>query len=91
MMIAFTRDFCLPCQLMKPWIRQLRAGHQGKVDVVAVNIDRARNDHYAQRFGITTVPTQVFVSASGQVETRHVGTATQDEMDATLMKLGWLR
>ena len=90
-MIDFTRDFCLPCQIMKPWISQLRLEHSQALDVVVVNIDREKNQRLALHFGIESVPTQVFVSASGHVEARHMGAASKEEMQGTLRRLRWIQ
>ncbi len=89
-MIDFTRDYCLPCQIMAPWVDELRTEYEGSVDVVEVNIDRGGNQRFALFFSIESVPTQVFVDASGHVEARHEGVASKDEMNATLSRLGWV-
>ena len=89
-MIGFTRDYCLPCQVMKPWITQLRGEQTGTVDVVTVNIDRGKNQRFGQFFGIRSVPTQVFVGSSGHIEARHEGAATKEGMAETLTRLGWI-
>ena len=89
-MIDFTRDYCLPCQIMAPWVAEVRREYEGKLDVVEVNIDRATNERFALFFAIEVVPTQVFVDSSGHVETRHEGLATKEEMTETLSGLGWI-
>ncbi len=90
MMISFSRDFCLPCQVMKPWIAQLRGEHNGKVDVVEVNIDRGKYQRFGQFFLIKSVPTQIFISSSGHLEARHDGVATKNMMNQTFKRLGWV-
>ena len=90
MLIDFTRDYCLPCQVMAPWVAQLRTDYRGTVDVVEVNIDRGDNERLGHFFTIKSVPTQVFVDASGHVEARHEGLASKEEMTATLSRLGWI-
>jgi len=90
MMVGFTRDFCLPCQVMKPWIIQLRREHTQTVDVVVVNIDRKKNQRLALHFGIKSVPTQIFVSAAGRIEARSEGVASKEDMTSSLRRLGWI-
>lgn len=89
-MIDFTRDYCLPCQVMAPWVDELRTEYAASVDVVEVNIDRRDNERFALFFSIKSVPTQVFVDASGHIEARHEGVASKKEMNATLSRLGWI-
>ena len=90
MMIDFTRDYCLPCQVMAPWVAELRTTYDGQVDVVEVNIDRGTNERLGRFFAIKSVPTQIFVDATGHVEARHEGLASKEEMAQTLTKLGWI-
>jgi len=90
MMIDFTRDFCLPCQVMAPAVAELRQQHAGLVDVVEVNVDREKNERCALFFVVESVPTQVFVDASGRVVARHGGIATKEEMTRTLRELQWI-
>jgi len=90
MMVGFTRDYCLPCQIMQPWVQQLRREQTERVDVVVVNLDREKTRRFAQHFVITSVPTQIFISPSGRIEARHEGVATGAEMTATLRRLGWI-
>jgi len=91
MMIGFTRDYCLPCQVMKPWIAQLRREHVQWLDVVVINVDRTKNQRFAPLLGTRSVPTQLFIAPSGRIETRHEGVATLEEMKATFRRLGWTR
>lgn len=90
MMIDFTRDFCLPCQVMAPSLGDLRQAHGDAIDIVEVNTDRPENERYAQFFVIETVPTQVFVDPSGAIVERHGGIATKQEMTTTFQRLGWI-
>ena len=90
MMIEFTRDYCLPCQVMAPWVAELQREHAADLDVVEVNIDREKNERFALFFAIQSVPTQVFVDASGNISSRHEGVASKEEMKRSLRRLGWI-
>lgn len=90
MLIWFTRDYCLPCQIMKPWVQQLRREQSQRVDVVVVNLDREKNRRFGLHFAITSVPTQIFISKAGLIEARAEGVATGEEMTATIRRLGWI-
>jgi thioredoxin 1 len=91
MMIDFTRDFCLPCQVMAPWVAELRNAHASSLDVVEVNLDRQSSDRLALFFQVESVPTQVYLDASGRVLEVHAGTATREEMERSFRRWGWLR
>ena len=90
MMIDFTRDFCLPCQVMAPSVAELAREHAGRVDVVEVNIDREHNQGYGRFFAIDAVPTQVWVDADGGIVARHAGLASKQEMQQMFEQLAWV-
>ena len=90
MLIDFTRDHCLPCVLMEPWIAALREKHSDKVGVLEINIDRPPNKPLGLFFKVKSIPTQVYVDARGREVHRNVGLARQPEMEALLKKLGFL-
>ncbi len=90
MMIEFTRDFCLPCQIIAPAIAELRQVHAAQIDVVQVNLDRAEHERHALFFRVETVPTLVFVDPSGRILARQEGVTTKDEMERTFASLGWV-
>ena len=90
MMVELTRDFCLPCQQMRPTVEALRNRHEGAIDIVEVNVDRAVHRPYAILFGVRTVPAQVFVDATGRVVARDEGFATETEIRDRFRELGWL-
>jgi thioredoxin 1 len=91
MMIDFTKDFCLPCQVMAPWVAELRSAHAASIDVVEVNLDRQSSDKLALFFQVESVPTQVYLDASGRVVEIHAGTATREEMERSFRSWGWVR
>lgn len=87
LVVHFTRDFCLPCQEMKPTIDALRRETRGAVDVAVVNVDRPASRPLAAELAITSVPTQIYVDAEGAVVARHEGLATAEEMRAEVTRL----
>ena len=91
MMIGFTGDYCLPCQVMKPWLAELKREHARAVDVVVVNLDRKKNQRFRSLLNSETVPTQVFVGPSGRIEARQAGLLTREQMTTTFRRLGWIR
>jgi thioredoxin 1 len=89
-MIDFTRDHCLPCQIMAPWVEELRKKHAALVNLVEINIDRKENKPLARYFKARSIPTQVYVDERGREVSRHVGIATKPQMERTLKRLGFL-
>lgn len=90
MMVVLSRDFCLPCQVIKPWVGELRREYAGRVDVVELNFDRERHRHLAAFFRTSEVPTLVFVDPEGRIAATREGVVSKKEMTATFRRLGWL-
>ncbi len=90
MLLEFTRDHCLPCTVMAPWMAELRKQHSEQIDINEINIDRPGNKELGIYFKVAKIPTQVYVDGGGVVLSRHVGLATRAQMEATLRKHGFL-
>lgn len=90
MLLEFTRDHCLPCTIMAPWMAELKKQYSEQVDINEINIDRPGNKELGIYFKVASIPTQVYVNGGGKVLSRHVGLATSAQMEATLRKHGFL-
>jgi thiol-disulfide isomerase/thioredoxin len=89
-MIVFSRDYCPPCQIMKPWVTEI-AAENPNVDVVTLNVDRKKYEHFGSFFKVTAVPSLVFLEKDGRVVRRSGGLAKKEQMTQTLQELGWAR
>jgi thioredoxin 1 len=90
LLLEFTRNHCLPCEIMAPWMKELRAKHAAQVKIIEINIDRAENKQLARYFKARSIPTQVYVDKSGRQVSRHVGLATKPQMERTMKRHGFL-
>lgn len=90
LMVVFTRDYCTPCQVMKPWIGELAAQHPD-VDVVTVNLDRKSNEHLGHYFQVSAVPQIVFVDGDGDIEKRFESLTGKERLARAFLELGWAR
>ena len=61
--IDFYADWCGPCRRLAPVLDELAAEYAGKVYVYKVNVDKEKE--IAEAFGITSLPTIVFVPVKG--------------------------
>lgn len=69
--VDFYADWCAPCRVAEPLLRDLSAQLAGRVKFAKVNIDDAAL--VTRSYGIHSIPTYVFVHA-GQEKGREVGT-----------------
>lgn len=90
LLLEFTRDHCLPCEIMAPWMKQLREQHEQRVQIVEINIDRPENKPLGRYFKARSIPTQVYVDRYGREVSRHVGIATKAQMERTMKRHGFL-
>jgi thiol-disulfide isomerase/thioredoxin len=89
MMVVFSRDYCTPCQVMKPWVAEI-ASENPSVDVVTVNVDRQEFEHFGSFFKVSAVPSLIFAEANGHVVRRSDGLAKKEQMARALRELGWV-
>ena len=68
--VDFYADWCAPCRVAEPLLRDLSAQLAGRVKFAKVNIDEA--SLVTRSYGIHSIPTYVFVQA-GQEKGREVG------------------
>jgi thioredoxin 1 len=54
----FSATWCGPCKQLKPIVEALADEYAGRVDVVHIDVDEARDT--AARFGVMSVPTLLF-------------------------------
>jgi len=63
-LIDFYADWCGPCKMVAPVLEDLSAEYEGKMDIYKVNTEEEQE--LASVFGIRSIPSFLFVPASGQ-------------------------
>ena len=85
-MVDFGADGCRPCDMMAPIIEELKTEYTGKVNILFVHV--RKEQVLAARFGIQSIPVQVFFDKTGQEVFRHVGFFPKDEILKQLRVMG---
>ena len=85
-MVEFGAIGCGPCDMMQPILDKLRKKHPDTLNVVFVHV--REEQILAARFGIRSIPVQVFYDAKGKEVFRHVGFFAQNEVDKQLAAIG---
>jgi thioredoxin len=62
--IDFYADWCGPCKMVAPVLEELAKDFEGKVDIYKVNTEEEQE--LASVFGIRSIPSILFVPATGQ-------------------------
>lgn len=85
--IDFYADWCGPCKIVDPILKDLAKEYKGKIIIYKVNIDKERA--LATAFGINSIPTYFFIPAKGDPQVWN-GARTRDffikVIDTVLLK-----
>lgn len=85
-MVEFGATGCIPCDMMQPILDKLRKTYPDTLNVVFVHV--REEQILAARYGIRSIPVQVFYDAAGKEVFRHVGFFAQAEVDKHLAAMG---
>lgn len=77
---------CIPCKMMAPVIESLSTEYAGKAAIVFIDV--WKNPNEPQKFGIKTIPTQIFYDKDGNEVMRHEGYLEKESIVKVLAKLG---
>ena len=79
---------CIPCKQMQPVMKAIEEKYGDQVKVIFYDVWKADQKHYAQKYGIRLIPTQVFLDENGKEFHRHEGFYPEDEIDKLLKTKG---
>jgi thioredoxin 1 len=77
---------CVPCDMLAPILKDLEAKYKDKLNVLFVHI--REKQILAARYGIETIPVQIFFDKTGKEVFRHVGFWPQAEIEKKLAEMG---
>ena len=77
---------CIPCEQMKPVMEKMRTNYKGNLEVLFIDVWKYHEN--ARRFGVTVIPTQVFLDKNGKEFHRHIGFYPYEEIVPILKKTG---
>ncbi len=75
---------CIPCDKMKVVMDKLRTDYKDKLEVIFINVRKDKEN--TRRFGVTMIPTQVFLDKNGKEFHRHIGYYAFEEIVPVLKK-----
>ena len=77
---------CIPCKMMAPILERLREEYQGRLEVVFIDV--WEDSAPAAKYGISTIPTQIFFDREGREVFRHEGFFSREEILAKWKEFG---
>ncbi len=77
---------CIPCKKMAPILEEMKKDYAGRLDVLFIDV--WENPAEGEKYGIESIPTQIFYDASGKELFRHQGFYPKEEMLKKWKELG---
>lgn len=77
---------CIPCKLMAPILEKLEKVYAGKAAVIFFDV--WEDPAPARRFGIRSIPTQIFFDKKGREVYRHEGFLSEEAIVRRLKDMG---
>lgn len=78
-LVDFTADWCQPCKMIDPIVKQLAQEWQGKVKVVKLDADQ--NPNVLMQYGVLGIPT-LMLFKSGDIKERLTGFQPKEKLVA---------
>jgi len=83
-LVDFWAEWCAPCLMVAPVVKQLAEEYQGRLKVGKLNTDNARQT--AMRFGIMAIPT-LLLFKDGEVAGKVVGVRSKMDLKSEIDKV----
>ncbi|KJS03644.1 MAG: hypothetical protein VR65_01105 [Desulfobulbaceae bacterium BRH_c16a] len=80
---------CIPCKMMAPIMEELEKEYAGIADIIFVDV--WKNPAEGRKYGVQTIPTQIFFDNYGKEVFRHVGFLDKKPIVEILTRLGAVR
>ncbi|MDD4153501.1 MAG: thioredoxin family protein [bacterium] len=77
---------CVPCKMMAPVLEELRTEYKGQL--IVEFIDVWENSSAGEKYGINSIPTQIFFDETGKEVFRHVGFFPKEDILSTFKAHG---
>lgn len=76
---------CIPCKMMQPIIEEIEKEYADQVKVVFYDVWTDEGKPYAEKYGIRSIPTQVFLDQNGVEYFRHTGFFPKEDIVKVFM------
>lgn len=85
-LVDFGAKGCIPCDKLEPILNVMRTKYEGRANVVFVSV--REEQILATRYGIQSIPVQIFFDKDGKEVSRHSGFWPQEELEKKLAEMG---
>jgi len=81
-MVDLGAKTCIPCKMMAPILEELKAEYKGRAEVIFIDV--WEDPSQGKRFGILSIPTQIFYDKHGKETYRHTGFMDKEKIKKML-------
>ncbi|WP_291329553.1 co-chaperone YbbN [Desulfovibrio sp. UCD-KL4C] len=85
-MVDIGAHSCIPCKMMTPIIEKLSKEYEGRVAIAFIDV--WENNDEAPKYGVRTIPAQIFYDADGNEKYRHEGFLGERDIVSKFIELG---
>ena len=85
-MVDLGADGCRPCEMMTPILEELKKEYAGKANILFVHV--RKEQILAARYGVQSIPVQIFFDKDGNEVFRHVGFFPKNKITAKFAEMG---
>jgi len=82
-LVDFYADWCGPCQMMTPVLKEVADEMGDKVKIIKIDVDK--NQPIAQRFGVRSIPTLILFK-NGKILENKAGVMTKRDLTQMIEK-----
>lgn len=82
-LVDFYADWCGPCQMMAPVLKEVADEMVDKVKIIKIDVDK--NQPIAQRFGVRSIPTLILFK-NGKILENKAGVMTKRDLTQMIEK-----
>ena len=80
-LVDFWADWCAPCQMIAPILKEIAKDYEGKLKVCKLNVDS--NTRIASEYGISCIP-MLLIFRNGQVVEEIIGLKSKKEIETKI-------
>lgn len=80
-LVDFYADWCAPCKILSPTVREVASAFHGRVKVIKIDVDK--NQRAAMKYGIRNIPTLILFK-KGKILWRQAGVLNKRQLQAVL-------
>ena len=85
--IELGSENCMPCKMMKPVMEKVEEKYK-EVEVIFYDVWTEEGKPYGDKYGIQSIPTQIFLDENGKEYYRHTGFLDFESLEKVLQQKG---